>query len=110
MDFITVAWQKLQALFDLAFAGALGALLSLPFHPDVKTFSQRALVVASGSAFAHYVTPLALDYFGTSIERSGSVAFIFGLFGMSITAAIMNAIQHIDLAAIAKSWIPGRGE
>ena len=110
MEFLSVAWAKLQAIFDLAFAGALGALASLPFHSDVQTFAQRAFAVGSGAASAHYVTPLAVEYFSLSTARSGSVAFLVGLFGMSFAAAAVKAVRETDLSELVKGWLTNRGK
>lgn len=110
MDFILAIWAKVQAVFDMAMAGAIGALVSLKFHPDVKDFGQRVFTVGSGAAVAHYVTPLALSHFNLPIERAGSVAFLLGLFGMSFAAAVIKAAKNVDLAGWVKSWLPSRGE
>lgn len=107
---ISAIWVKLQALLDLALAGALGAAASLPFHRDLKTLGQRLTMVASGAIAAHYITPLVSAYFGMDAGRNGGVAFLIGLFGMSTAAAVLRGLRTIDLAGMAKAYLPNKGE
>lgn len=105
MEFLQYAWQKAQTLFDLAFAGALGAMISLRFHTEILTFSQRAVLVGSGCVAAHYVSPLVIIFFELSHEKGTSIAFLIGLFGMSLAAAIMKAIKHTDIVGVVHGWL-----
>lgn len=108
MDIISALLHKLQDVFDMAFAGALGALASLPFHADVRTFGQRVFAVGSGAAAAHYVTPLVIEYFSITTPKAGSVAFLVGLFGMSIAAAILRSIKDGIVTQAITAWLSGR--
>lgn len=82
-------------------AGFLGAVVSLKFI-DGLSVVQRVSTVVAGSAIAGYCTVLVVDLFGLSTKLDGPVAFLIGLFGMSIAGALMKAIPEWISAARQK--------
>lgn len=84
-------------------AGFFGALISLKFI-DGLTVRQRASTVLAGAIIAAYCTPLTVEVLGLSAKLEGAVAFLGGLFGMSIAGALITAIPEWVRAA-RKRWI-----
>lgn len=82
-------------------AGFVGALISLKFVEGL-TMWQRATTVFAGSLAAAYCTPLTVELLSLSMKMEGAVAFLGGLFGMSIAGAAIKAIPEWVAAAKAK--------
>lgn len=106
MDFL----QKYLAQIELAFAGLIGALIALPFQPELKTKSSKFVFVVSGAGCAHYLTGLAVQFFNIQPGAAGSVGFLLGAFGGALIAAIMRAINESDLLVLLRGRLAGRGE
>lgn len=89
--------------------GAAGALISLRFVPG-KGFVERFGIVAAGTACAGYVTPALAEWFGLqSPAMHGALAFLIGMFGLSLAAAGMQAVRDPAFVETLKSWLPRRG-
>jgi len=83
----------------LALVALIGATVSLRYIKDVDTAGARISVVASGGTISYFSTPALVDWF--SLAQGGNaaygIAFAVGLFGLSLTAAVINEIpQFID--------------
>lgn len=83
----------------LAFVALLGAVVSLRYIKDVETVQSRFGVVSSGGLISYFSTPALVDYF--SLVQGGNaaygIAFAIGLFGLSLTAAVISEIpQFLD--------------
>ena len=81
--------------------GFLGALISLKFIEDIAHWSpwKKITTVLAGAAVAAYSTPLTVELLELSAKAEGAVAFIGGLFGMSIAGAIIKAMPSLIDAA-----------
>lgn len=86
-----------------AVGGFLGALVSLKFVAEIAQWSfwKKATSVASGCLIAAYSTTLTIEVLELSPKADGAIAFMGGLFGMSLAAAIiknlpawMDAVKH----------------
>ena len=75
-------------------AALLGAVVALKFV-DGSSLGARITNVAGGSLLAAYVSPIITSYFSLSQKLEASVAFMVGLFGMTITAALVEEIPTI---------------
>jgi predicted MFS family arabinose efflux permease len=93
------AIEKLFHHFELAIIGAIGAVLSLRFHPEIQGRKQVLLFIATGACIAHFATGLAADYFSIQPARAGAVGFLLGIFGASLVDAAVRAIKAADLLA-----------
>lgn len=82
-------------------AGFFGALISLKFIEGLSIW-QRASTVLAGAVIAAYCTPLTVEVLSLSAKLEGAVAFLGGLFGMSIAGAMIKAIPEWVAAAKAK--------
>lgn len=90
-------------------AGLIGALIGLRFAPGPGIVS-RLVNVAAGAVTAGYVAPAAAELFALqSAVTQSALAFATGMFGMSIAAAIMQAVKDLQLAQIITGWISRRG-
>lgn len=90
--------------------GALGAVVTaIKFTPGATWF-ERAINVACGSLVAGFVTPALIDWLSVeSASYSSGAAFLFGLLGMSLAAAILDGIKTTQFGEIIKSWLQRRG-
>src|SRR5574337_438364 len=88
--------------------GALGAVITaIKFTPGAS-LPERIVNVVSGSAFAGFVTPALVEWLHMSSPAySSGAAFLMGLVGMSLAAAMLAqgwaAFQHLQAkkAAVA---------
>jgi hypothetical protein len=87
-------------------AGFVGALVSLRFIEGLSLW-QRATTVFSGALVAAYLTPLTVELLSLSLKMEGAVAFLGGLFGMSLAGAAIKAIP--EWMAEAKRKVFGGG-
>lgn len=84
-------------------AGFIGAVISLKFISGL-TIWQRATTVAAGAIVAAYCTPLTVELLNLSPKLEGAIAFIGGLFGMSVVGAGISAIPDW-VAAAREKWL-----
>ena len=73
--------------------GLLGGSVALLFGRKIKTWRDKIkaiLVVLAGAVVTGYVTPLILIYKPSWESASYSIAFLVGIFGMSIIRDIFN--------------------
>lgn len=103
MDLLT----KLFHNIELAMIGAIGALVSLKYHPDVQLKRDIILFIITGAAIAYFTTGLVGDFFSVKPERAGAIGFLLGAFGASLVSAAIRAINAADLWALVKSKFGG---
>ena len=72
-------------------AGFIGAAVSLKFISDLSIW-QRVTTVAAGALVAAYCTPVTVELLNLSPRLEAAIAFLGGLFGMSIAGAAIEAI------------------
>lgn len=95
--------------FTSAVAGFFGSLISLRFIQDARTWPQRAWIVACGTIAAAYGTPLAAHAIGATTEQLQSgMAFLIGMFGLTLGNAIYIGIKDSKLGDALMSWITRR--
>lgn len=89
-------------------AGIGGALAGLRFAPGLS-WPERVVNVASGAACAGWIAPAAVNLFDlASGSAESALAFLIGMFGMSIAAAVTEAVRALRLADIIAGWISRR--
>lgn len=84
-------------------AGFLGAVVSLKFIAGLNWW-QRTSTVLAGTFIAAYCTPLTVELLSLSPKLEGAIAFLGGLFGMSIAGAAITAIPEW-IAAAKQKWL-----
>lgn len=91
-------------------AGMVGAVIGLRFVPGHSVLG-RLVNVLAGAATAGYITPAAAELFGlVTPALESALAFAVGMFGMSIAAALMQALRELPLAQIISGWLSrGKG-
>ena len=78
-------------------AGAMGASAALRGVPGLS-WAERLFNVFAGLLIAGYVSPAAAGYLGLEEPTMQSAAaFLCGLFGLNLMAAIVEAIRTADL-------------
>lgn len=89
--------------------GALGALVTaIKFTPGA-TWPERVFNVAAGSLAAGFLTPALIEWLAMkSPAYISGAAFLFGLLGMSLCAAVLQAIKDTQLAKAIDGWITRR--
>ena len=77
-------------------AGAMGAIVALRGVPGLS-WAERLFNVFSGLLIAGYVSPAAAGYLGLEEPTMQSAAaFLCGLFGLNLMAAIVEVIRTTD--------------
>lgn len=77
-------------------AGAMGAIVALRGVPGLS-WAERLFNVFSGLLIAGYVSPAAAGYLGLEEPTvQSAAAFLCGLFGLNLVAAIVEAIRTTD--------------
>lgn len=84
-------------------AGFLGALGSLHFLPKASRIFLCSMVI-NGAICAAYVTPAIAVYLDVGERLENGIAFTVGLFGMTLTGAVITAIRESKLAESISSW------
>lgn len=88
--------------------GAVGSVVALRFAPGTS-WQERIFNVASGSACAGYCAPALVEWFHiVSPGLSSAIAFGVGMFGLSVAAAVMQAIRELRLGEIVTGWLRRR--
>ncbi len=100
MDLLSAIGLKLATFVG----GFIGAVVSLKFIDAGMNSWQKATTVLAGSVVAGYVTPVIVDTLGLSEKLEAGIAFLIGLFGMSLAGAIVTSIPTI-IDAARKKWL-----
>lgn len=79
--------------------GFFGALVSLKFIEGLFWW-QRIPTVFAGMMAAAYCTPLVMEMFTISVKTEAAIAFLIGVFGMSLMGAVVKALPELSTAAI----------
>lgn len=91
------------------FPGVVGALVGLRFAPG-ESWYERVTNVASGAACAGFVAPAAGEVFRLqSVSMMSFLAFVIGMFGMSIAAAVMAGWREVKMGEIITGWLSRKG-
>lgn len=89
-------------------AGIGGALVGLRFAPGLS-WPERAVNVIAGAACAGWIAPAAAELFElVSTASQAALAFAIGMFGMSIAAALIDAVRATQWSDIITSWTKRR--
>lgn len=89
-------------------AGIGGAVVGLRFAPGL-TLLERVFNVVSGAACAGWLAPAAVSLFDlTTTSAEAALSFVIGMFGMSVAAALMEAVRTVNLAEVVRGWISRR--
>jgi hypothetical protein len=90
--------------------GALGALVTVAkFTPGIG-WREKVLNVLAGSLSAGYLAPVVTEWLHmTSRGYNNGAAFMIGLLGMSVIAAVQQAIRELKLADIIAGWLSKKG-
>lgn len=102
--------DDLKRLAHSQFAvGALGSVVALKFAPGVS-WAERAFNVLAGSMCAGFCAPALAEWL--RIGTPGMLAFMafaVGLFGLSLTAALLQGIRDLRVADIISGWVSRKG-
>ncbi len=81
-------------------AGAMGAVVALRAVPGLS-WAERLFNVFSGLLIAGYVSPAAAGYLGIhEPTMQSAAAFLCGLFGLNLVAAIVETIRTTDFRGL----------
>lgn len=90
--------------------GGLGALITAVKFTPGASWWERAFNVIAGSIAAGFVTPALVEWLNMdSPAYASGAAFMLGLVGMSLAAALMQAIKETPFGAILTGWLSRRG-
>lgn len=86
-------------------AGLAGAVIGLKFAPGIS-WIERVTNVATGASFSAFLAPGAVEMLRlSSASMTGFLAFIIGMFGMSIAAAVFQGLRDMKVGEIVTGWI-----
>jgi hypothetical protein len=89
--------------------GAIGAAITAAKFTPGASWGEKAANVAAGAAAAGFVSPAVCEWLNMISEAyKGGAAFMFGLVGMSLAAALLQAIKDTPLGQIVTGWISRR--
>ena len=91
--------------FSAVVAGTFGAAVSMAVIKGPLWY--RATLFAGGLIAAAFVTPLLVNTFDLG-KSENAVAFLVGMFGMSIAAAVIRTVQDVNfdsLSAQLRAWL-----
>lgn len=86
-------------------AGTFGAMVSMAVISGPVWY--RVCLFMGGLVSSAYVTPLVVNSFELA-KSENAVAFLVGMFGMSIAAAIIRTVQDVNfdsLMAQLRAWL-----
>lgn len=85
--------------------GAVGGLVALRFAPGLS-WVERIGNVCAGAVCAGFLSPAAAEWLRVTASGSQSaLAFVIGLFGLSLCAAIMQGLRELKVGAIITDLI-----
>lgn len=86
-------------------AGLAGAIVGLKFAPGIS-WIERVTNIAAGASCSAFVAPASAEMLRlSSVSMTGFLAFIVGMFGMSIAAALLQGLRDMKVGEIITSWI-----
>jgi len=86
--------------------GAIGALITAVRFMPGAAWPERIFSIFAGSAAAGFVTPALVEWLHmTSAAYASGAAFVCGLLGMSLIAALLQAVKETQLAKIVSERI-----
>jgi hypothetical protein len=89
--------------------GALGSIVGLRFALGT-TWKERAFNVVAGTLCAGFFAPALAEWMRvTSAGMHSALSFAVGMFGISLAAAVAQAIREMKLGEIISGWISRRG-
>ena len=90
-------------------AGVLGAAIGLKFVPGVA-WIERLINFSAGLSCSIYLSPAVGEMLSLSTaSKQAGLAFLMGLFSVSIAAAIFEGLRALKVAEIIDSWAKRRG-
>lgn len=89
--------------------GALGAMVTALKSTPGASWMERGMNILSGALLSGFLTPPLTDYLKMSGEhyRNGA-AFMLGLLGMSLVAAVFSAVKETKWSEIISGWLARR--
>lgn len=88
--------------------GGFGALVALKFAPG-NSWWERVTNVASGALAAGFLAPALVDWLQLKTPGlANAAAFVIGLLGMSLIAALLEGIKKLDVAGLLTGLFPRR--
>ena len=89
--------------------GLLGGLIALRGVPGAS-WPERFVNLVSASLMAGFLSPAVSEWFGFDTKAmEHATAFLIGVFGLSITVAVMDQIKTIKFLDLLP-WPKNRGE
>lgn len=89
---------------ELLLGGFLGGVLSVPLQPQIVTLAAKVWAAVTGLCSAVFFTLPVVDHFQLPTVYVGAVAFLLGLFGVSLLMVLIRTLRKADLLG----WITQR--
>jgi hypothetical protein len=95
---------------SILIAGFFGGVISLRFFEKLSTLEKCGIAII-GAVAANYLTPAVLAWFNLAAESyENGIAFVIGLFGMSVTAAVITTLRNTNWGNLITNWRGRSGE
>ena len=89
--------------------GAIGALITAARFTPGASWLERGFNAVAGAVIAGFLTPALTEWLEMTRDAYvNGAAFVIGLLGMSVVAALIQGARDLKLAEIVASWF-GRG-
>ena len=89
--------KTVQSPFVIGLIGGIVAMRAVPG----ASWLERSFNAVCASMLAGFVSPAVAEYFGlTSVSMLSATAFLVGLFGLNLTATVMEWIKGAKLADV----------
>lgn len=86
-------------------AGVAGSFVAVRFAPGTS-WGERVFNVMCGALCAAYITPAIADRLEVvKAPQQSAIAFVVGLFAMTLAAAIVQGIRETNVAEIIRGWL-----
>lgn len=89
--------------------GAIGAVITAVRFTPGASWLERAFNIVAGAAAAGYISPALIEWLGMkSPSYLSGAAFLVGMVGMSLAAALLQAIRETPFGTILAGWLSRR--
>lgn len=105
---IDAALSAAGVTFKTLIASAIGAFISLRFFEGLKPMEKWTTFLGGWGMAAYAAAPLTI-YFELSKVTETGIALAVGLFGMSISAAVIKVIKETNWGALVSSFLSKKG-
>ena len=107
IETIETIFAVLGLKLKVVIAAAIGAFISLKFFDNLKTYEKWTTFLGGWALASYLAVPLTSFLELVNVAAEQGIGLIVGLFGMSLTAAIIKVIRDTKWSEIIKGRFGG---